>query len=263
MKSGPNEPARKLENVIAKQSSNSTISRRESAGRSSGDESKVVESKGASPSGERTVEESVSSSEVLDAEVHGCTRKSVRDANNRCTFNQLFELNFEFDRVGQETQPSGPDPNGARPDRTRDRTVLGDQTNLSDRVANDSRDRRSEREQSDSGRSGDDRATTDGDRIESDKSSRSGERDAKNASRTDPPLLEWPYFELRVWSVDQWKRKTFVGLALLGLPRKPGQYTENVDIWSLTSNQPKAKLMQYFLGYSLEPKSRLTVRLLY
>ena len=242
MESGPDESARKQENVITKQSSDQTGG---SARRS--DDSKVAESS----SGKRTGEVPRS------VEVHGCTRKSVRDANNRCTFNQLFELNFEFERpVAQEIQLKS-SPNGPRPDG---RTALGDQTNRGDRV--DSRDPHDQRDQNDSRRSDDGRADVD----RGDKDGRSGERDAKNGrsgdakKATDPQLMEWPYFELRVWSVDQWKRKTFVGLALLGLPQKPGQYTENVDIWSLTSNQPKAKLMQHFLGYSFEPKSWLTVR---
>lgn len=248
LESGPNEPTKKAENVIAKQS-NDPISRRESVRRSSRDE--PAESKGAS--NDRSEETSTNG-------VHGCTRRSIRDANNRCTFNHLFELNFEFDKpVGQETQWARSDPDDVQ--RMRDgRTVLRDRTN--DRSANaspDLRDSHNDRE-SRSEQSKDDRTTSGEDRIEAHKarveSAKSGSR---TAAKIDPLLLEWPYFELRVWSIDQWKRKTFVGLALLNLPQKPGQYTENVEIWSLTSDRPKVKLMQHFLGYSLEPKSRLTV----
>ena len=77
-----------------------------------------------------------------------------------------------------------------------------------------------------------------------------------NDKNTD---LEWPYFELFVWSFDKWKRKQFIGFAFLNLPQQPGQHIEKLNILSLNSNEPKTKLKQFFLGYSFEPKDKLTV----
>ena len=157
-------------------------------------------------------------------DIHGCTGRSMRDSNNRCTFNHLFELNFEFNK--QETTTT---------------------TTNSDRNANDSKGN-----DVDSSDSEDDDKITNLNEFKDEASNR-------QTLKKDPLESDWPYFELRVWSIDEWKRKTFVGLAILGLPEKAGQYVEQVDVWSLNSSRPKHKLMHYFLGYSLEPKARLTV----
>ena len=156
--------------------------------------------------------------EITEADIRGCTRKSIRDSNNRYTFNHLFELNFEFNkqRIKQEIKKI-------------------------DQKKHAKSDRKIE----------------DCDKIEN--------LNKKNEiPKEDQLRLDWPYFELRVWNIDQWKRKTFIGLAFVCLPQKPGKYNERINIWSLKSNQPKTKLMQYFLGYSLEPsKSKLTVCILF
>lgn len=163
----------------------------------------------------------ISNKSIDKNDIHGCTRKSIRDLNNQCTFNHLFELNFEFDRIKQEIKE-----------------------NLGNDNKSKSNDKLNEYNSDD--------------KIENKLNKNLINNQKLKIPNTE--LSDWPYFEFLVWSFDKWKRKQFIGFTFLNLPHQAGQHIEKLNILALNSNKSKTKLEQYFLGYSFEPKERLTVK---
>lgn len=179
--------------------------------------------------------------ELNNSNSHGLTRKSIRDANNQCTFNHLFEFNFEFDKQFKQE-------------------IVRKSLNQADSSKSDLDQMNDDKKEYSKANEKDDKQ----ERIVEHSVSVVGSKNAKNEkvqNLKNAKLfnLDWPYFEIRVWAFDRWKRKQFIGLAFFNLPEKPGSIVQTLNIWSLNSNHPKTKLMQFFLGYSMEPKTRLTV----